>query len=55
MGKRPLFVATRNGKEKYMSEEKTKVEFTEGLELDMGIEPTAEEIAAAEQEEKQEV
>ena len=37
----------RNGKEKSM-EEKKEVVFKEGVELDDGIEPTAEEIAAAE-------
>lgn len=37
----------RNRKEKNM-EEKKEVIFKEGVELDDGIEPTAEEIAAAE-------
>ena len=45
---RPLFsVATSQRKGEDM-EEKKEVTFREGVELDDGIEPTAEEIAAAE-------
>ena len=36
-------------------EEKKEVVFKEGVELDDGIEPTAEEIAAAEKEAEKEV
>lgn len=49
---RPLAVLRRrNGKEKDMSEENVKE--IEGQELDMNVEPTAEEIAAAESAEEE--
>lgn len=38
----------RNGKENSMEDNKKMTEGTEGQELDMDVEPTAEEIAAAE-------
>lgn len=48
----------RNGKELIMAEEKTMVteekDDIDGLELDMGVEPTAEEIAAAEKSAEEE-
>lgn len=45
----PLAVLRRrNGKENNMADEKEKVIEKEGYELDMNVEPTTEEIAAAE-------
>lgn len=38
----------RNGKEQKMEDNKKMTEENEGQELDMDVEPTAEEIAAAE-------